>query len=90
MWIVGDVKCYYCGHISGELIGDDKDRITPRNFRPSPENEGYVPRAGQPLRCTRCGGPVYLEDIRPLLRKVKIRQPVLAAPSSEKEYARAS
>ena len=62
MKIVADVKCYHCGHVSGELIGSRSLPLRDWLFEP----KGGAPRpAGARLRCVRCNGPVYLEDTRP-------------------------
>ena len=66
MEIAGDVKCYHCGHISGQVEGTRTDRLVLRAFRPRQGYRGELPGPGQRLRCERCKGPVYLEDLRPL------------------------
>lgn len=59
-----DVKCYYCGFVSGELVGEPKTLLSVKSYRPV---EGTsAPKAGDPLRCARCGGPVYLDDVQPV------------------------
>ena len=73
----GDVKCYHCGHISGELIGSPDEPIRTRLFKPASNFRGPAPRPGQPLRCNRCGGPVYLEDVS------VVREPVGARPQHD-------
>ncbi len=70
MKLIADVKCYHCGHVSGELIGVRgqplKDWLfEPRNGAPGP--------AGPRLRCARCRGPVYLEDVRPFVADDPVR-----------------
>lgn len=63
---VADVKCYYCGHISGQLEGNLGDGPSEMTFKPRPGIGGTAPRFGGRLRCERCGGPVYLEDVTPM------------------------
>ncbi|MBI4320879.1 MAG: hypothetical protein HY675_20495 [Chloroflexi bacterium] len=65
MKVIADVKCYHCGFISGQLVGDDADPVKADVFRPAAGYSRPMPRAGEALRCGRCGGPVYLEDVRP-------------------------
>lgn len=62
---VADVKCYYCGHVSGQIIGDRDQRLRVGNFVPRPGYAGPPLRPGARLRCERCGGPVFLEDAVP-------------------------
>ena len=66
MRVVGEVKCYHCGHVSGEIEGTRTDRLVLHAFRPRPGYKGEVPRPGQRIRCERCQGPVYVEDLRPV------------------------
>ena len=66
MTSIADVKCYYCGHVSGQIIGPRRASINTSSFVP---REGYTkqqPRPGQRLRCERCNGPVFLEDVSPM------------------------
>ncbi len=66
MRMVGDVKCYHCGHVSGQVEGTRSDRLVFHTFKPRSGHQGALPRRGQRLRCERCQGPVYLEDLRPM------------------------
>lgn len=63
--VSADVKCYYCGHISGQLVGS-REQLTRGVFRPRQGFQGEPPRPGERIRCERCKGPVFLEDVRPL------------------------
>ncbi len=65
MEIVGDVKCYHCGHVSGQVEGTRTDRLVIRTFTPREGYTGTPPKRGQRIHCERCEGPVYLEDLRP-------------------------
>lgn len=62
--VKADVKCYYCGFVSGELIGEPKKLLSVKNYHPAPGTS--VPKTGDSLRCARCGGPVYLDDVQPV------------------------
>lgn len=63
--IVADVKCYYCGHVSGQVIGVRNQPLRPSNFVPRPGYTGGELKPGDRLRCERCNGPVFLEDATP-------------------------
>ena len=65
MQVVGDVKCYHCGHVSGQVEGTRTKRLVLHSFTPRPGYKGPIPGPGDRLRCERCSGPVYLEDLRP-------------------------
>jgi hypothetical protein len=64
--VVGEVKCYHCGHVSGEIEGTRTDRLVLHAFKPRPGYRGTPPGPGDRIRCERCAGPVFVEDLRPL------------------------
>jgi hypothetical protein len=80
MQVTADVKCYYCGHISGQIIGPKNEPLRVTNFVPREGYTGVTPRPGDRLRCDRCRGPVYLEDVSPLT----IGQPSVTSLSAYK------
>jgi len=63
MQATADVKCYFCGHVSGQMIGEhdhpERGRFEPRAGYRGPN------QAGKRIRCERCNGPVFLEEILP-------------------------
>ena len=65
MKTVADVKCYHCGHVSGEATLAQGSRTVVTAFRPT---SGSCARSAATssghLRCCRCGGPVYLDEAR--------------------------
>jgi hypothetical protein len=76
--VVADVKCYHCGHISGQIFGRKHQPLSVRNFVPRVGYAGPPVRPGMKLRCERCGGPVFLEDATnglPPARKAARRSP---------------
>ena len=86
--IVADVKCYFCGHISGQIFGRLHQPLRISGFVPRPGYTGPEVRAGMKLRCERCHGPVFLEDATnglPLAR----RTPRKAAEQRPKKAAAA-
>ena len=71
-----DVKCYYCGHVSGQIIAPKGGPLRISNFVPRPGYTGPPVRPGIRLRCERCQGPVFLEDttlIAPVETKLQAR-----------------
>ena len=46
MRVVVDVKCYYCGHVSGQIIGRRNERLRLGNFIPRPGYQGPPPKPG--------------------------------------------
>ena len=87
MRVIGDVKCYHCGHISGQVEGSRTDRLVIHSFRPRPGYQGELPRRGDRLRCERCSGPVYLEDLRALIPEAL---PMLAPSNVNRKRGRPS
>jgi hypothetical protein len=65
MKTVADVKCYHCGHISGEATLAAGSQTVVTAFHPAAGN-CTSPSAVQQghLRCCRCGGPVFLDETR--------------------------
>ncbi len=64
MDMIGDVKCYHCGHISGQVEGTKDKKLVLTGFSPRPGYEGPKPKPGDRLLCERCQGPVFIEDLR--------------------------
>ncbi len=60
--VVADVKCYFCGHVSGQIVGKRHQPLKVTDFIPRPGYQGPEVRPGSRLRCERCQGPVFLED----------------------------
>jgi hypothetical protein len=65
MQVTADVKCYFCGHVSGQLVSE-KDQPESSVFQPRSGYQGPEPQPGKRIRCERCAGPVYLEDVSPI------------------------
>ncbi len=96
MFTVADVKCYYCGFVSGEITVERGHPIQSGRFSPTPAYETstvneVVKRTGK-LRCFRCQGPVYLDDIRsvrprPVITDIRPRR---GRPRRSEVLARAS
>lgn len=81
--VVADVKCYHCGHISGQIFGRGRQPLRITDFVPRKGYAGPSVRAGMRLRCERCAGPVFLEDATsglPLSRRMKRRPEELHSP----------
>ncbi|MGQ9676667.1 MAG: hypothetical protein ACUVX1_13475 [Chloroflexota bacterium] len=68
--VKGDIKCYHCGYVSGQLVGESTTPLKSRLFVPSPSYSRPLPRPGEPLTCGRCGGPVYLDDVEVVKERV--------------------
>ena len=89
MQVVGDVKCYHCGHVSGQIEGTRGDRLVLHRFRPRPGYQGPVPRPNERIRCERCHGSVYLEDLRPVPPSA-LSAPLQRATKSRSSQTRAA
>jgi hypothetical protein len=70
--MVGAVKCYHCGHVSGQL--EEEDGV--RRFKARAGFQGELPRPGQRIRCERCGGPVFMDEVRTItgLERMEIEE----------------
>lgn len=63
MDMIADVKCYHCGWISGRVAGR---KGSPQSEWAFEHRDGTSTplTPGKRLRCLRCTGPVYAEDLR--------------------------
>jgi hypothetical protein len=67
------IVCYHCGHTSGEVrAASDAPLTTGVFFRRDAAGEPQ-PLRGRLVRCLRCNGPTYFEDVQP----IRERQPRL-------------
>jgi hypothetical protein len=57
-----DVKCYHCGFVSGTWIWPTHASPAIGVFRSTLSRQLTAVRLWQ-LRCVRCQGPVYLDDV---------------------------
>ncbi|HZS02785.1 MAG TPA: hypothetical protein VFE37_29000 [Chloroflexota bacterium] len=64
MLISADLKCYYCGYVTGEVITDTSHPERILVFKPA-DGEAQAIRNSR-RRCARCGGPVYLDEAQTL------------------------
>lgn len=62
MLMACDVKCYWCGHFTGQLLYETERPADVPRYKPSAHNTLPPPQRGEPLRCGRCAGPVYLDE----------------------------
>lgn len=72
MIIRADVKCYYCGNVSGQVEGDPEKPNGRWSYYPDPTTRLTAPR--HPIRCSRCGGPVFLDEIETVRRKPSLAE----------------
>lgn len=67
------VVCYHCGHTSGEVEAASGAPLATGVFLPAGRAAEPQPLRGGRVRCLRCKGPTYFEDVR----TVRERQPHL-------------
>jgi hypothetical protein len=65
MKVRGSVRCYHCGHVSGTVQGECDGPPGVSIYYPT---DGQPQRASSSIRCQRCGGPVYVDDLVPVGR----------------------
>ncbi len=66
MQAAGEIHCYLCGESSGTWEWPASASPERGAFRPLAGERTAVPGRLRDLRCPRCGGPVYLEEIAPV------------------------
>lgn len=67
------LRCRQCSRPAGELVGFADRGLGEARFLPL--DTGYMPHnlAGE-LRCARCTGQLYLDDVEPLGRSVPLEE----------------
>jgi hypothetical protein len=78
MLIRADVKCYYCGYVSGQLEGDPNRSNSLWSYRARTGLITETPRNANRIRCDRCHGPVFLDEIETVRSLTRHAEPVLA------------
>ncbi|MBV9168815.1 MAG: hypothetical protein JOZ81_01865 [Chloroflexi bacterium] len=71
---VADLKCYMCGAVCGSIESDQSLSHVATNRavllrRPGETDPVQVPNWRR-LRCTRCGGPLFLDESEVITRRV--------------------
>jgi len=77
MKLRADVKCYYCGYVSGEAIAEAASSSAPMTILHADATAAAHGERGS-LRCQRCGGPTYLEEITVVRERKPVRNLVPA------------
>ncbi len=72
MLVKGDLKCLHCGCVSCQWTGVRGAHLT---FAGVPVDQRLdVLDTTAVVRCARCGGPVFLEDVEPVVSSQRIRR----------------
>ncbi|MEX0781587.1 MAG: hypothetical protein WD557_02985 [Dehalococcoidia bacterium] len=75
MLVKGDVKCLHCGFISGSWVGQKGIPVTVAGFTPGlAAGNAACADPASAVRCARCDGPVFLEDVEPVISGYRIRR----------------
>ncbi len=64
MYLQADVHCYHCGDIPGSWEWHAGQPAGSGRFRPNGSSTPFLGRLAG-LRCRRCQGPMFLDDVRP-------------------------
>ena len=64
MYLRADVHCYHCGDIPGVWEWHAGQSSSSGRFQPIGSSAPFLGRLAG-LRCGRCRGPMYLDDVRP-------------------------
>ncbi len=81
MMMRADVKCYYCGFVSGQIEGEPDSTRPQWNFRIRPGVPQPAEQHSRQIRCVRCGGPVFLDEMETVRANGRATQPELATIS---------
>jgi len=75
MLVTGDIKCLHCGYISGRWVGRGGAPLTVTGYKPHQPAAAQEPQDPSALvRCTRCDGPVFLDDVDPVISSTRLRR----------------
>ncbi len=80
MLIRADVKCYYCGYVSGQIEGNPHDAQASWSYRSRSGAASIASAGGRRIRCRRCGGPVFLDEIETVRASLSSPELTLSAP----------
>ena len=75
MLIRADVKCYYCGFVSGQIEGDPETGHPQWNFHLRSGAQQPAEQNPRQIRCVRCRGPVFLDEIETVRSNSHVPQP---------------
>lgn len=68
MRCVAEVKCYQCSRVCGEVRGLRPQQLDLFDVRVNPQVHRCGLRPGPLLRCSRCGGNIYIGDVECMYR----------------------
>ena len=69
-YLVGDLKCYFCGTICGWVGRECQSAPGSVWFWKRRDEQQPVPAPDRlQVRCARCGGPTYVDDLRTITRR---------------------
>lgn len=68
-YVVGDLTCFLCGTISGSIV-KARQPASGRVWFRKPGELQPVPQSDRlQVRCIRCGGSTYVDDLRTVTRR---------------------
>ena len=90
MPITAELHCYHCGYVAAQVGSDTA--VAPFRFHlvlPRPGG-GLRLVEGRRVRCGRCGGPLYLDEIEVVRPRATDDRPILRGrPGRPRKVARA-
>ena len=63
MKVRGEFHCYHCGYIAASVEMPEGPASKVVLLRPALNGPGMRREPGQPPRCGRCGGPLFLTEV---------------------------
>ena len=72
MLVIGNVKCLHCGFEDGRWVGPKGAHLTIGGLRGRQLGEGEDPSTL--IHCSRCEGPVFLDDASLVMNSYRIRR----------------
>lgn len=72
MLVIGNVKCLHCGFENGRWVGQKGSNLTISGLRG--RELGLEEDPGTIIHCTRCDGPVFLDDASLVINSYRLRR----------------
>jgi len=73
-FFVADLKCYMCGSVAGSIESEQSLTVAPSVpravvLRRGANDQGMQVLNWRSLRCERCGGPLFVDEVEVITRR---------------------
>ena len=86
----GELHCYHCGYAAASVEMREGTANGAVLLIPSTNGPGIQRIAGQPPRCGRCGGPLYLTEVEAVPKAISAAVVEAARPGRPRKVAQSA